>query len=278
MTSEIHLEKLEDGHNKGGDDESISRKGFRFCTSQAVVKKIQKVIAEAIGTYFLIFAGCGSVAINRMYDNAITFPGIAVTWGLIVMVMIYSVGHISGAHFNPAVTVTFAIFRSFPIKELPLYIGAQLAGSLLASATLCFLFDVPPEAYFGTVPTGSNIRCFVFEIIISFLLMFVISGVATDSRAIGEMAGIAIGMTILLNVFIAGPVTGGSMNPARSIGPAVVMRIYTGLWIYILGPLIGAILGGFAYNLIRFTEKPLSELTKSNSIIKSMSRTISFAR
>ncbi|KAJ7943010.1 Aquaporin NIP1-1 [Quillaja saponaria] len=230
-----------------------------------------QVIAEVIGTYFLIFAGCGSVVVNKIYGS-VTFPGICVTWGLIVMVLVYSVGHISGGHFNPAVTVAFAIFRRFPLKEVPLYIIAQFVGSILASGTLVLIFDVNEESYFGTVPVGSNVQSLVLEIIISFLLMFVISGVATDNRAIGELAGLAVGMTILLNVFVAGPVSGASMNPMRSIGPALVMHIYKGLWVYIAGPFIGTILGGLAYNLIRFTDKPLRELTRSGSFLKSMAR------
>ncbi|KAL0805089.1 hypothetical protein Bca101_097580 [Brassica carinata] len=196
---------------------------------------------------------------------------ICVTWGLIVMVMIYSIGHISGAHFNPAVTITFAVFRRFPWYQVPLYIGAQLSGSLLASLTLRLMFNVTPEAFFGTTPADSVARALVAEIIISFLLMFVISGVATDSRAIGELAGIAVGMTIILNVFVAGPISGASMNPARSLGPAIVMGVYKGIWIYIVGPIVGIMAGGFVYNFIRFTDKPLRELTKSASFLRSAS-------
>ncbi|KAF3444354.1 hypothetical protein FNV43_RR14045 [Rhamnella rubrinervis] len=194
------------------------------------ISRLKKFIAEVIGTYFVVFAGCGSVAVNKIYGE-VTFPGVCVTWGLIVMVMNYSVGHISGAHFNPAVTITFAIFRRFPSLEVPVYIAAQLMGSILASGTLALLFEITPKAYFGTVPVGSNAQSLVLEIIISFLLMFVISGVSTDNRAIGEMAGIAVGMTILLNVFVAGRISGASMNPARSIGPAIVKHVYKGLWI-----------------------------------------------
>ena len=242
-----------------------------LCTSTEVVFLTQKVIAEVIGTYFLILIGCGSVVVNKIYES-VTFPGICVAWGLAVMVLVYSVGHISGAHFNPAVTIAFAIFRHFPLKQVPLYIVAQLVGSLLASATLCLLFEVKTEDFFGTIPVGSNIQSLGLEFLISFLLMFVISGVATDSRSIGELAGIAVGMTILMNVLFAGPVSGASMNPARSIGPAIVMHKYKGLWVYIIGPLFGTIAGGFAYNLIRFTDKPLRELTSSGSFLKSISR------
>ncbi|PQQ07818.1 putative aquaporin NIP-type [Prunus yedoensis var. nudiflora] len=172
------------------------------------------------------------------------------------MAMIYSVGHISGAHFNPAVTITFAVLRRFSFREVPLYIVAQLLGSIMASGTIALLLDVTPQAYFGTVPVGSSVQSLVFEIIISFLLMFVISGASTDSRAIGDLAGVAVGMTILLNVFIAGPVSGASMNPARSLGPAIVKHVYKGLWVYIVGPITGCLGGGIAYNFIR--SKPLA--------------------
>ncbi|XWS69321.1 hypothetical protein CRYUN_Cryun04dG0169200 [Craigia yunnanensis] len=258
---------MEEGIGKGE-----STTASRLCSSPEAVQLLQKVIAEIMGTYFIIFAGCGSVVVNKLYDGSITFPGICVVWGLIVMVMVYSVGHISGAHFNPAVTITFALFRHFPLKQVPIYIVAQMLGSILASGTLYCLFDVTREAYFGTVPVGPHCRSLIIEIIISYLLMFVISGVATDNRAVGELAGFAVGMTIVLNVFVAGPISGASMNPARSIGPALVMHVYEGLWIYVVGPIAGTILGGFAYNLIRFTDKPLSELTKSSSFMKSLSR------
>ncbi|KAH0699102.1 hypothetical protein KY284_013317 [Solanum tuberosum] len=176
----------------------------RFCSSPSVVTVAQKLIAEVIGTYFIIFAGCGSVAVNKLYDGSITFPGICVTWGLIVMVMIYSLGHVSGAHFNPAVTITFTIFRRFSWKLAPFYIIAQLTGSILASGTLTLLLDVTSKSYFGTIPIGSNAQSLAIEIIISFLLMFVVCGVCTDDRAIGHLGGLAIGMTIILNVFVAG--------------------------------------------------------------------------
>ncbi|KAL4612548.1 hypothetical protein ACB092_08G208300 [Castanea dentata] len=279
------ITKMEGGSTSSKAGGSITDK---MCTSSETVQLIQKVIAEVIGTYLLIFAGCGSVVVNKLYGS-VTFPGICVVWGLIVMVLIYSLGHISGAHFNPAVTITHTIFRRFPLKQagfqihtiilnhahgymVPLYILAQVVGSILASATLCGIFTVHKEEFFGTVPTGSNAQSLVIEIIISFLLMFVICGVATDNRAIGELAGLAVGMTILLNVFVAGPVSGASMNPARSLGPAVIVHVYKGLWIYIIGPPIGTIFGALAYHIIRFTDKPLREITKSSSFLKSMSR------
>ncbi|XP_027348308.1 probable aquaporin NIP-type [Abrus precatorius] len=254
--------KIEEGGVKAQRDSG-------FCGSPEVVQVIQKVIAEVIGTYFLVFAGCCSVVLNKIEgsEGTITFPGICAVWGLTVMILVYSLGHISGAHFNPAVTVSFAIYRHFPLKQVPLYLIAQVLGSILASGTLYLLFDLNEKSYFGTVPTGSQIQSLVFELLTSFLLMFVVSAVSTDNRAIGELAGIAVGMTVLIDVFIAGPVSGASMNPARSLGPALVMHIYDGFWIYIVGPFVGAILGASVYNLIRFTDKPLRELSSRPSFL-----------
>ncbi|KAF9618125.1 hypothetical protein IFM89_000241, partial [Coptis chinensis] len=218
---------------------------------------LQKLLAEVLGTYFVIFAGCAAVLVNQSRNNVITLPGISIVWGLVVMVMVYSVGHISGAHFNPAVTIAFATCGRFPWKQVPAYISAQVVGSTLASGTLRILFGGKHGLFAGTVPAGSDLQSLVIEFVISFYLMFVISGVATDNRAIGELAGLAVGSTVLLNVIFAGPVSGASMNPARSLGPAIVANRYKGIWIYIVGPLCGTVAGAWAYNLIRFTDKPL---------------------
>ncbi|XP_031390374.1 aquaporin NIP1-2-like isoform X2 [Punica granatum] len=207
---------------------------------------VQKLIAEVAGTYFLLFSGCMSVVVNKNHDNVIGLVGISIVWGLVVTVLIYSVGHISGAHFNPAVTFAFATCGRFPWKQ--------------------------ENQFAGTQPAGSDMQAFVIEFIITFYLMFIVSGVATDNRAIGELAGLAIGATVLLNVIFAGAITGASMNPARSLGPAVLHHHYKGLWIYILAPTLGAVAGAWVYNLIRFTDKPLREITKSGSFLKSLNR------
>lgn len=231
---------------------------------------VQKVIAEIFGTYFLIFAGCGSVTVNKSTTGTVTFPVICFVWGLAVTVMVYSVGHISGAHFNPAVTVSFATCRRFPWKQVPVYVAAQVLGSTLASGTLHLLFGGGRELFAGTIPAGSNLQSLALEFIISFYLMFVISGVATDNRAIGELAGLAVGATVLLNVGFAGPISGASMNPARSLGPAIIANRYESIWVYMVGPIFGMISGAWAYNLIRYTNKPLREITKTGSFLKSM--------
>ncbi|XP_075512677.1 putative aquaporin NIP-type [Primulina tabacum] len=262
---EEQIYKMESGFTTTNSSSQSDENGG-FFSSLAVVTTGQKALAELIGTYFLIFAGCGSVAVNKLYGEKITHPGISVTWGLTVMSLIYTVGHVSGAHFNPAVSITLATFRRFPWKEVPLYIIAQLLGSILASCTLCMMFDVTSESYFGTLPVGSNGQSLAIEIVISALLMFVVSAVATDNRAISDMGGIAVGMTIMLNVIVAGPISGASMNPARSIGPAIVRHTYKGLWVYIIGPVIGTMAGGFAYHLMRFTNKPLCELAQNGSL------------
>ncbi|GMN43473.1 hypothetical protein TIFTF001_012674 [Ficus carica] len=269
-----HVLSVKDGdsnHNSHHDSASNKTNNPKpdICAS---VPFIQKLLAEVLGTYFLIFAGCASVVVNLNKDKVITFPGISIVWGLVVMVMIYSVGHISGAHFNPAVTFAFATTKRFPWKQVPAYIASQLLGSTLASGTLRLLFNGKHDHFAGTLPTGSDMQSFVIEFIITFYLMFVVSGVATDNRAIGELAGLAIGATILLNVMFAGPISGASMNPARSLGPAIVSNEYKGIWIYLVAPTLGATAGAWVYNLIRFTDKPLREITKSGSFLKNIGR------
>ncbi|KAL4563390.1 hypothetical protein LXL04_027431 [Taraxacum kok-saghyz] len=235
---------------------------------------VQKLIAEFLGTYFMVFAGCGVVVVDTQKDHMIGQAGIAIVWGVVVMVMIYSVGHISGAHFNPAVTIAFASIKRFPIKNIPAYVVAQILASTLASGSLKLIFNSKDNNLGATIPGGSDLQSLVLEFIITFYLMFVICAVATDNRAIGELAGLAIGSTILLNAMFAGPITGASMNPARTLGPAIVSNQYKGLWVYMLGPITGAIAGAWAYNIIRFTNKPLREIVKSASSLQRFNRRI----
>nr|ALK82483.1 noduline-like intrinsic protein 1;2 [Salix purpurea] len=147
---------------------------------------LQKMVAEIAGTYFLIFAGCSSVAVNLNFDKVVTLPGISITWGLAVMVLVYSVGHISGAHFNPAVTLAFATCKRFPWKQVPAYVACQVIGSTLAAGTIRLIFQGKQDHFTGTLPAGSDLQSFVVEFIITFYLMFVISGVATDNRAVSS--------------------------------------------------------------------------------------------
>ncbi|XP_063941917.1 aquaporin NIP1-1 isoform X3 [Daucus carota subsp. sativus] len=192
------------GHHEGlslhVNDSDTNHRAFSSILS---LPFMQKLIAELLGTYFVIFSGQAAVMINLAEGNLVTLPGISIVWGLAVMVMIYSVGHISGAHFNPAVTIAFASCKRFPWKEVPPYIMAQVAGSTLASGTLRLIFNGKQDVFPGTLPSGSDLQSFVLEFVITFYLMFVISGVATDNRAIGELAGLAVGATILVNVMTA---------------------------------------------------------------------------
>ncbi|KAK8478111.1 hypothetical protein V6N11_080146 [Hibiscus sabdariffa] len=264
---------------------STQRRQFRFMSHGAtgwfyyVFKRVNGVIlfynlqllTEVLGTYFLIFAGCAAVVVNANNDNVVSHPGIATVWGLAVIVLFYSSAHVSGAHFNPAITIAFATCKRFPLKQasVPFFILAQVVGSTLAAGTLRLLFSGPHDVFVGTSPQGSDLQAFVIEFIITFYLMFIISGAATDNRAIRELAGLAIGSTVLLNVLVAGPITGASMNPARSLGPAIVSNHYKGIWIYLTSPIVGAVSGAWVYNMIRYTDKPLLEIIKNASFLKS---------
>ncbi|XP_052136306.1 aquaporin NIP1-2 [Oryza glaberrima] len=265
-SKEVKCESSEDGSS------SSSR-----CHGNDVisVQFMQKILAEILGTYFMIFAGCGAVVVNQSTGGAVTFPGICAVWGLVVTVLVYSVGHISGAHFNPAVTVAFATCGRFRWKQVPSYVVAQVLGSTMASLTLRVVFvggGRGEHLFFGTTPAGSMAQAAALEFVISFFLMFVVSGVATDNRAIGELAGLAVGATVAVNVLFAGPVTGASMNPARSLGPAMVAGRYGGVWVYVAAPVSGMVCGAWAYNLLRFTDKPLRDIANTASFLRRSSR------
>jgi len=202
---------------------------------------MNKLIAELIGTFALVFAGTGAIIINDLYGGVITHVGIALTFGLIVIAMIYSIGNISGAHINPAVTIGFAIARKFPISDTLRYILVQIIGACSASIVLRILF--PSHSSLGaTIPSGSLMQSFIMEILLSFILMFVILNVSTGAKEKGIMAGVAIGGTVALAALFAGPVCGASMNPARSIGPALISGNMAHLWIYCIAPVIGMVL------------------------------------
>lgn len=197
-------------------------------------------VAEAVGTYALVLAGTGAIIINDLYGGALGHLGIALVFGMVVMAMIYAVGEISGAHFNPAVTLGFVAAKRMPLSEAPLFIVAQLTGALLASASLWALLPDHPTMG-ATLPAGSQGQSFGFEIILTAILMFVILCVSTGAKEKGISAGAAIGATVGLEALFAGPVTGASMNPARSIAPALFAGELNDLWIYIAAPIIGAL-------------------------------------
>jgi len=211
---------------------------------------MKKYIAEAIGTFALVFCGTGAIVINEFTGGVVTHPGVAITFGLIVMGMIYAFGDISGAHINPAVTIAFAYAKKFPWKEVPAYIIAQLIGAIAASGLLLFIF--PDNELLGTtLPQIGVFKVFIFEIILSLFLMIVIINVSTGAKEIGVIAGIAIGGIVLLEALFAGPITGASMNPARSIAPALVSGNLQHLWVYITAPIIGCILAVISCKLVK---------------------------
>lgn len=212
--------------------------------------RAHKLVAEAVGTFALVFAGTGAVIINQISSGAVSHVGIGLTFGLVIMVMIYATGHISGAHFNPAVTLAFAVGRHFSWPLVPQYWAAQLLGGLVASILLRALFgDI---AHLGaTLPAGTAVQSFILETVLSFILMFVITSVATDVRAVGQAAAIAIGGTIGLEAIFAGPISGASMNPARSLAPAIVSGTWTDQWLYVAGPALGTIAGVLVYQFVR---------------------------
>jgi len=229
----------------------------------------KKLVAEFLGTFMIVFGGCGAIAVNQLTGGAVSHVGIAITFGLCVMTMIYAVGHISGAHFNPAVTIAFALTRHFPKQEVLPYIGAQLLGAL--SASFFLTYNLTPILSSLTENTIINIgvtqpidhqfaTAFYWEFLLTFFLMFVIMSVATDYRAVSSNAGWAIGGVVWLEATFAGPISNASMNPARSIGPAVASGEYTHLLAYIGAPILGAVAGAFLYNYIRCDEHKENEI------------------
>lgn len=218
--------------------------------------KFSKYGAEALGAFFLVLAGTGSIMSDALKPGQLGAVGIGLVFGLAVMILIYSLGHISGAHLNPAVTLAFYCSRRFPGREVLPYIFSQCLGALLASAFLRLLAG--GGAGLGeTTPHVSAALAFSLEFLQTFILMVTIMAVATDSRAVGEMAGLAVGGVVAMNAIWAGPLTGASMNPARSLGPALVGGHWDGLWIYCTAPLAGAVLGAWTYDRIRCeTAKP----------------------
>eukprot|EP00271_Cylindrocystis_brebissonii_P022550 TRINITY_DN8722_c0_g1_i3.p1 TRINITY_DN8722_c0_g1~~TRINITY_DN8722_c0_g1_i3.p1 ORF type:complete len:270 (+),score=23.12 TRINITY_DN8722_c0_g1_i3:359-1168(+) len=215
----------------------------------------KKMAGEFIGLFVVVFAGCGSIMVNDLRGGPLGLTGIASAFGGVFVAMIYAVGHISGAHFNPAVTIAFGAFGHFPKRHVPLYVVTQCLAALAASKMLNIILG--DYATMGvTLPSGSEGQAFGMEIFVSAFLMFVVTSVATDSKAVGTLAGVAIGGTILFEVLLAGPISGASMNPARSLGPCIVSGNYTSIWIYMVGPILGALVGIFCYEVIRVSRDP----------------------
>jgi MIP family channel proteins len=211
----------------------------------------RRALAEGLATFALVFAGCGAIVANSVYDGALGTVGIGLVFGLIIMVMVYATGHLSGAHINPAVTLAFTLTRHFPGREAAVYIVAQVTGAVVGALVLLAVWPDRPAELGATLPSIGVGGALVYELILTAALMFVIMAVATDARAVGAAAAIAIGAAVGLDAIFGGPVTGASMNPARSFGPALVSGAWTDFWVYVAGPLTGAGLGALAYQLVR---------------------------
>ena len=210
---------------------------------------MRAVAAEFLGTFALVFFGCGAIA------NGLPPTSVALAFGLVIAVMVYALGHISGAHFNPAVSIAFAMRRHLPWSRVATYAAAQVLGATVAAFTL--RATLGPDAGLGvTQPAGSDLQSFAWEAVLTFFLMLVITAIATDIRAVGQAAALAIGGTVALGALVGGPISGASMNPARSIGPAIVSGDVAHLWIYIAAPILGAALGTLAYRSLRGGQLP----------------------
>lgn len=211
----------------------------------------RRALAEGLAAFALVFAGCGAIVADAQYDGGLGSVGIALVFGLVIMAMVYATGHLSGAHINPAVTIAFTLTRHFPAREAVGYVAAQLAGATAAALLLAVLWEGTPGNLGATVPSVGAGTALVYEVVLTAFLMFVIIAVATDTRAAGAAAAIAIGGTVGFDALFGGPVTGASMNPARSLGPALAAWEWTDFWLYVAGPVAGAAIGALAYQLVR---------------------------
>ena len=216
----------------------------------------RRAAAEGIAAFALVFAGCGAIVAESRYDETLGVVGVALVFGLVIMVMVYATGHLSGAHINPAVTLAFTLTRHFSLRDAGAYVAAQLVGAVCAALVLAAVWTDHPASLGATVPSVGAGSALVYEAILTALLMFVIMAVATDTRAVGAGAAIAIGGAVGLDALFGGPVTGASMNPARSFGPALIAGEWTDFWIYVIGPVAGAAIGGLAYQVVRGSAAP----------------------
>lgn len=209
---------------------------------------MNRFFAEVLGTFCLVFAGTGAIVIDQVSGGKVTPLGISLTFGLVVMAMIYAVGDVSGAHLNPAVTLGFWFARQFPARSIPMYLLAQFIGAVAASALLRAMFG--PGTLGTTQPAGSDLQSFILETVLTAMLMFVILGVASGPKEKGLLAGIAIGGVIAFEAIFGGPISGASMNPIRSLAPAIVSGTTGHLWVYLVAPVLGSGIGVICKKLI----------------------------
>ncbi len=210
-----------------------------------------RAAAEGLAAFALVFAGCGAIVADDRYRGTLGAVGVSLVFGLIIMAMVYATGHLSGAHINPAVTIAFVLSRHFRARDALAYVAAQLAGATAGALLLLAVWTSKPANLGATVPTVGAGSALVYEAVLTAILMFVIMAVATDTRAVGAGAAIAIGGAVGLDALFGGAVTGASMNPARSLGPALASGTWTDFWVYVVGPIGGAGIGALLYQLVR---------------------------
>lgn len=225
-------------------------------TSDGRPSLARRSLSEGLAAFTLVFIGCGAIVTAAQFPSGLSSVGVAAAFGLVIMTMIYATGHLSGAHINPAVTLAFTATRHFPLRDASAYIAAQLLGAAAGGFALLAIWPSKPAELGVTAPAIGSGGAFVYELLLTAFLMFVIMAVATDTRAVGAAAAIAIGGVVAMDALTGGPVTGASMNPARSFGPALAAGEWNDFWIYVLAPVIGATLGALAYQGVRGDRKP----------------------
>jgi MIP family channel proteins len=213
-------------------------------------------VAEGLAAFALVFAGCGAIVTDAVRDGVLGTVGVSLVFGLVIMAMVYATGHLSGAHINPAVTIAFTLTRHFPLRDAVAYVAAQLTGAAAAALVLLAAWTDRPASLGATIPSVGTGTALLYEVVLTAVLMFVIIAVATDTRAVGAGAALAIGGAVGLDALFGGPITGASMNPARSFGPALAAGEWHAFWIYVAGPVAGAALGALAYQFVRTPRTP----------------------
>ncbi|KAA3455716.1 putative aquaporin NIP7-1 [Gossypium australe] len=239
----------------GNGDTMIQTSGFHRFLHAKYLNPARAILAEMVGTFILVLCISGITASTNLRGVRAALLEYATTAGLTIIVLIYSIGSISGAHVNPALTIAFAAFGYFPWSRVPLYILAQILGSIMAALMGEFIYGIKSDVM-TTRPSQGCQAAFLAELIADFIVVFVIAAVTQQARSVGPLSGLVIGMSIALAVLITGPISGGSLNPARSLGPAIVSRNFDRIWIYLTAPVIGALLGALMYRVLRL--RPIS--------------------
>ncbi|KAL6343476.1 hypothetical protein AAG906_024841 [Vitis piasezkii] len=254
---------------KNGDH--VRKKNSWFCCSppdHMDLNPARMILAEMVGTFILVFCVYGIEAVTQLMKGEVGLLEYAVTGGLTVVVLVFSIGSISGAHVNPSVTITFATLCQFPWSKVPYYISAQIVGSVLATYVGRSIYGIKPELI-TTKPLQGCSSAFWVEFIATFIIMFLAVSLTSQPQSVSHLSGFVVGIAIGLAVLITGPVSGGSMNPARSLGPAIVSWKFDDIWIYTIAPTLGAVAGGHLFHLLRLRHQPCTPNSSPNTILLS---------